>query len=112
GVLRAERLELVAEPVGLTLAGPAEIAQGFADPPAYAAVEIALQLAVQRAARLHVAEVGERAHDVDAEVRICALEEILERLARLPVARELGQREDRSATAAGADAVSRARDDM
>src|SRR6185436_592584 len=102
GVLGAERLEVVAETVGVALPGAAEIAQDLADPAADAAVEIALELAVERAARLGVAEIAERAHHVDAQVRIGGVEQILERLTRLLVARELGERHDRGAPAAQA----------
>src|SRR5262249_49929074 len=111
-VLGAERIELLAKPVELAPSRASEIAQDLADPPADAAVEVAVELPHEGRARLRVAELAERAHHVDAEVRLVRGERVLERLARLAIAHEPRQGHDGRAARSRGNAVARARDDV
>ena len=88
GVLAAERLELVPQAVALALAGAAEVARaprGCGGARGRRARDRAGAGAAPR--DLRIAELGERAHDVDAQVGIGVVEQVLERLARLAVGR-------------------------
>src|ERR1019366_6208480 len=92
-VLALQPVEVLAQRVGRTL-GLTEIAHDLTDATPHARVQIRLEAVTQCAASLGVTELAERAHRVDPEDGIAVLEELLDGLARLAVAGELGQSHD------------------
>src|SRR5687767_4005306 len=74
-VLGLELLELVLHVLVLLLLA-AEVANDLADTTANAGVEIDLGTRAQRGTRLRIAEIAERADDVDAQHRIRILDEV------------------------------------
>src|SRR5262245_50132943 len=82
-----------------------ELVKRLSNPPSYARIELAIEVARKRRASLRVAHFDERAHHVDPQVRIQVFQQILEGFAVFAFGRELRERDDGGSTAARRHAV-------
>ena len=84
-VLFAHLLKLVAHPIQLALARPAEVAQDLADPPANAAIQIFVELLLEGPSALRVAQIAQGARHVRPQIRVGTLKQILKGFAGFAV---------------------------
>ena len=110
-MLGLELLHILLELLGL-LPLAAEIADHLLDATTHARVEVDLRSCAQCTAGAGIAEIGERAHHVDAQDGVGVVEQILEVLARTAIGRQLRNGERSGAPHARRVPIARPRIEM